>query len=167
MPKQIKLKLRKVFFKYDKPLPKKIKGDVLVPGWGKAALANWDGTVTTSKITIDKVINPKKVLAHFTPGKPGHPDFYQILEELADLHARKNQDYSGDDPLANFKLCETAGIPAWKGVVVRLTDKMSRILTFAKKGTLEVKDEAITDTLQDMAVYAILALILYREGKKE
>ena len=118
----------------------------------------------------DKIDNTpqivNRVIITDTP-RSGHPDFYQILEELADLHARKNQDYSGDDPLLNFKMCEHAGIPAWKGVVVRLTDKMSRILTFAKKGTLEVKDEAITDTLQDMAVYAILALILYREGKKE
>ena len=34
----------------------------------------------------------------------GHPQFYKILEELADLHSKKNYQYSTDkDPLSNFK----------------------------------------------------------------
>jgi hypothetical protein len=57
-----------------------------------------------------------------------------------------------------------AGIEPWKGVVVRLGDKYSRLCNFAKKGKFEVKDESVEDTLKDLAVYGILALILYREG---
>ena len=94
----------------------------------------------------------------------GHHMFYQILDELKDLHSRKNQDYSGEDPLSNLKMCEKGGLPGWKGVVVRLTDKISRLLTFMKKGTFQVSDESLEDTLKDVAVYAILALILYRES---
>lgn len=95
----------------------------------------------------------------------GHPMFYEIVDELKDLHSRKNADYAGDDPLRNLRMCEEAGIPSWKGVIVRLTDKMSRLMTFAKKESFEVKDESVEDTFCDSAVYSILGLILYRESK--
>ena len=36
----------------------------------------------------------------------GHPKFYKIVEELKDLHSRKNFDYAGTgDPLGNFDRC--------------------------------------------------------------
>lgn len=98
--------------------------------------------------------------------KHGHPRFYELLDELAELHSRKNHDYSGDDPLANLKMTEAAGIAAWVGVVVRLTDKMSRLLSFAKKRTLLVQDEGIVDTLKDMAIYALLGIVLFEEREK-
>ena len=58
---------------------------------------------------------------------------------------------------------------AWKGCCVRIGDKFSRIMGFAKKEKLKVKDESIKDTLVDMANYALIALILYEEdnGKKK
>lgn len=95
----------------------------------------------------------------------GHPMFKEILKELQDLHDRKNHDYAGDNPLGNLEMCEMGGVPAWKGVIVRLTDKMARLLSFARKGELQVKDESVEDTLKDMAIYAILGLILYRTRK--
>lgn len=94
----------------------------------------------------------------------GHPRFYALLSEIAELHAAKNHDYAGDaDPLRNLRMCEAAGIEAWKGVVVRLTDKLSRLQGFAKSGELRVKDESVIDTFKDMAVYSLLGLILYEE----
>lgn len=93
----------------------------------------------------------------------GHPEFYLILEEMADLHSRKNHDYAGDDPLSNLRACEEIGMPAWKGVLVRLMDKWGRLKQFAKQGMLEVQDESIIDTLMDNAVYSILCIILMRE----
>lgn len=96
----------------------------------------------------------------------GHPMFYEVLEELAELHSRKNHDYAGDyDPLRNLRQCEEMGIPAWKGVAVRMTDKMDRIKSFCKKEEYMVNDEGIKDTFRDMAVYSILALILYDEAQ--
>jgi len=97
----------------------------------------------------------------------GHPDFYKILDELKELHSKKNQDYAGNDPLSNLKETEDMGIPAWKGVAIRLSDKYSRLKTFVKKEQYEVKDESVEDVFRDMAVYAILGLILYRESKKD
>lgn len=90
--------------------------------------------------------------------------FEKILDEMKEIHNRKNADYAGDDPLSNLRLSQMAGIEPWKGVVVRLGDKYSRLCNFAKKGKFEVKDESVEDTLKDLSVYAILCLILYREG---
>jgi hypothetical protein len=90
--------------------------------------------------------------------------FYELLEEMKTTHDAKRHDYaSEEDVFANFRTCEQAGIPAWKGCCVRLGDKFSRIMGFAKKEKLKVKDESIKDTLIDMANYAIIALILYEE----
>ena len=95
-------------------------------------------------------------------GRHGHPGFYRLLDEMADLHDRKNHDYAGDDPLSNLKLCSTFGIAPWLGVIVRLTDKWSRITQLATKEA-QVTDESIEDTLLDNAVYSLLAIVLRRE----
>jgi hypothetical protein len=100
-------------------------------------------------------------------GYHGHPKFYEILQEMADLHSNKNHDYAGNDPLQNLRLCELGGLAGWKGVVVRLTDKISRLLTFMNTGELKVKDESVEDTFKDAAVYSVLGLILYREQKNK
>jgi hypothetical protein len=101
-------------------------------------------------------------------GGHGHPRFYELLAEMRRVHDAKNHDYAGSrsDPLANFRLCEAMGLPGWKGVLVRLTDKMSRLTSFAKQGTLEVKDESVCDTFLDLAVYALLGRILFEEQAK-
>ncbi|KKM24785.1 hypothetical protein LCGC14_1601590 [marine sediment metagenome] len=99
-------------------------------------------------------------------GRPvfhGHPRFYELLDEMSNLHSRKNHDYSGDDPLSNLKSSVEIGIPAWKGILIRLMDKWARLKTFAKKETLEVKDESIKDTLMDNAVYSLLCIIVYED----
>lgn len=100
--------------------------------------------------------------------KGGHARFYEILKEVESIHDKKNRDYNaGDDPLGNFKMAALAGIPPWKGIVIRLSDKMARLLSFAKRESFEVKDESVIDTLRDMAVYSILAIILYEEEEKK
>ena len=94
--------------------------------------------------------------------------FYELLEEMKKTHNAKRHDYaSTKDVFANFRTCELAGIPAWKGCCVRIGDKFSRIMGFAKKEKLEVKDESIKDTLIDMANYALICAILYDETKQE
>ena len=94
--------------------------------------------------------------------------FYELLETMKNTHDAKRHDYANpDDVFANFRTCEQAGIPAWKGCCVRLGDKFSRIMGFAKKEKLKVKDESIKDTLIDMANYSLIALILYEETLEE
>jgi hypothetical protein len=93
----------------------------------------------------------------------GHPRFYALLKEMEDLHDRKNNNYSKDtDPLSNLKQSESFGIPAYLGALVRMSDKWSRLQELAK-GKKDLVGESFTDTLMDMAVYAILCIILYEE----
>lgn len=93
----------------------------------------------------------------------GHPRFYELLLQIAELHARKNHDYAKDkDPLSNLKMCESFGITPFQGILVRLSDKWSRITQLSKKQAM-VKDESILDTLMDMAVYSLLAIIVKEE----
>ncbi len=95
-------------------------------------------------------------------GYKGHPLFYILLDEIADLHSRKNADYAGDDPLSNLRLCQQFGIEPWRGCLVRMSDKWSRITQLANRDA-EVGDEPIEDTLLDMAVYSLLCIVLRRE----
>ncbi len=93
--------------------------------------------------------------------------FNEIVKEMVELHDKKNHDYAGDEYLSNFLMCEKhMGIPGWKGCIVRLSDKMSRIMNIAKNDEISVGDEKITDTLMDLAVYAIITRILYEDFKK-
>jgi hypothetical protein len=81
----------------------------------------------------------------------------------------KNADYTGvgDDPFANFSRVESLGITdTVRGFLVRMTDKFSRITSFAQKGVLQVKDESVEDTLFDLANYCLLLAAYIRSRKK-
>lgn len=100
-----------------------------------------------------------------------HPTLQQyldLLDKMREVAIAKSHDYAGtEDPMSNFKQCELMGLPAWKGIVVRLGDKFSRICNFAKQNELKVKDESLEDTLLDNAVYSLLCIVLYREWRKD
>ena len=77
------------------------------------------------------------------------------------LMEKKNHDYSGgtsaEDPFLNFTRVERLGITDTKrGFMVRLTDKLSRLITFIDTGTYAVPDEKIEDTVIDMINYTLL-----------
>lgn len=94
----------------------------------------------------------------------GHPDFYRLLDELADIHSRKNRDYaSTTDPLSNLRMSEKLGIPAHQGAFIRMGDKFARLEQLLSGKEAHVKEESVEDTFKDLAVYSLLALILYRE----
>ena len=99
----------------------------------------------------------------------GHPRFYEYLNRMASIHSAKNHDYAKiDDPLSNLKLTEVMGwVPGWQSVIVRLGDKLCRLVNFAKKGEFKVKNESFIDTCIDLANYAILCAILFEERKTQ
>lgn len=70
----------------------------------------------------------------------------------------KNSDYaSNDNPFENFIMCEQLGIASTlQGFLTRMLDKIARINTFAKRGSLVVKTESVQDSLLDLANYCIL-----------
>ncbi len=97
--------------------------------------------------------------------RPGSAQFVAILEEMKTLHLRKTLDYGDDeDALANVRQgAEFVDIEPWRGCLVRMADKMQRLRTFCRTGRLV--HEGVEDTLLDLAAYAAIALVLYREAK--
>ena len=101
------------------------------------------------------------------PDRKGHPRFYELLEEMADLHSRKNAHYTaGQEHFANIRESERFDVPAWKGCLIRMGDKWNRIISIAK-GQKGVADETTKDTLMDMAVYSLICIILMEENERK
>lgn len=91
-------------------------------------------------------------------------DLIQHHEELChqalELMKKKNHDYAGNSgktPFANFERCEAMGICTTEaGFLVRMTDKLSRLSTFADAGKLQVDNEGYNDAIVDIINYCIL-----------
>ena|SRR3990167_2858090 len=95
---------------------------------------------------------------------PKSQRFHDILQELGALHDRKQRDYGrDDDPFANVRASNEWGIEPWVGAMVRLTDKVRRLQALARRGQLA--NEAAEDSFRDIAVYAVIAAVLYEETK--
>lgn len=105
-------------------------------------------------------------------------DFIDGIEETFtkcfDVVKRKNSDYANEnDPLYNFNFCQRVGVAPARGILVRLTDKLSRISNLLDREA-QVKDESIIDSIEDAINYlAILKEVVIDDsikkmyGKKE
>ena len=97
---------------------------------------------------------------------PNSARFHEILETVGQLHDKKQKDYgSGDDPFANVRATERWGMPAWIGAMMRANDKVVRLQSFVQNGTLA--NEGVEDSLLDIAVYSIIALVLFELWRRE
>lgn len=98
----------------------------------------------------------------------GDPTYLQLLEDMRQLHIKKNAGYAGDsaDRWANFRLSESFGVSPFLGVMVRMSDKWIRIINLIKNPLLDQVGESIDDTLFDLAAYALIAICIRREGKE-
>ena len=77
----------------------------------------------------------------------------------------KAKDYAKDvDPFANFRACEQFGIPLERGILVRISDKISRINNLFDKEA-DVVDESIDDTIRDAINYLNIISIYLKEKK--
>jgi len=93
---------------------------------------------------------------------PNSARFHEILGELGALHDRKQADYGkGDDPFANVRSSEEWGVDGWKGAMIRLNDKVKRLQNYSRNGTL--KNEGVEDSFMDIAVYAVIAYVLWEQ----
>ena len=72
----------------------------------------------------------------------------EIMKENRELYIRKNADYGNS--FEDF---------AWIGLLVRLNDKINRILCLMDSDNIKVKDERVEDTIQDLYNYGILSLM--------
>jgi hypothetical protein len=94
--------------------------------------------------------------------KQEYIEFFEAqTKKMLEITKAKNADYtgSGDDPFANFTRVEVLGICSTEqGFLTRMFDKFSRITSFVQKGTLQVKNESVEDTLLDLSIYSLLML---------
>jgi hypothetical protein len=63
-------------------------------------------------------------------------------------------------------IAEGFGLPPHMGVLIRMSDKFSRIQELSK-GKVDKVGESIKDTLMDMAIYSLLAIVLFEEAEKK
>jgi hypothetical protein len=92
--------------------------------------------------------------------------YLQLLDDMAELHMRKNAGYSGEDnpdAWANFRMAEQFGVSAFQGCLVRMSDKYIRITNLVRRPESEQVGENIKDTLMDLAAYALIAVCLLEE----
>ena len=91
----------------------------------------------------------------------GHRVYFSKWISMCKIHTAKNSDYShGFDPLSNFKKSLKLNVKPSIAILIRMQDKWERIHNLIKKGSAEVKDESIEDTLLDLANYALLCLAI-------
>nr|DAN97290.1 MAG TPA: Nucleotide modification associated domain 1 [Caudoviricetes sp.] len=127
--------------------PDHIKIDNLYKGYEKT-----HEEVKLSDGLKEMASNKEKEYSHGKTKGIESDTFESVLDEMRDLHAKKNKDY-GD---AFHKSFEEFGVTAG---VVRLNDKMERVKSLVKNGKAEVKDESLMDTLKDMASYAVMLYV--------
>lgn len=86
----------------------------------------------------------------------------QTFQECEDIATKKNADYAeATDAFKNFRYAEMFGIPAEKGVLIRITDKLARVNNLLTRDA-QVLDEKVTDTLNDAINYlAILKALIH------
>jgi hypothetical protein len=81
---------------------------------------------------------------------------HEIHEEALYLFARKNQDYG--DSFAEYG-------PV--GVIVRMGDKIRRLVSISSSGINLVNTESLRDTLIDLHNYAAMAIMTLDDTKHE
>lgn len=95
--------------------------------------------------------------------------YLELLEEMEQLHIKKNAGYAGHDPdaWANFRMSEAVGVSAFLGCLVRMSDKYIRVTNLVKDPALDRVGESIKDTLFDLAAYSLIAICLLEEQEQQ
>ena len=81
-----------------------------------------------------------------------------IIEHAMSILHGKRRDYSGtEDPFRNLRSSEVHGVEPWRGTLVRLQDKLSRVRSIMEAGgDMQVK-ESLLDTFADVINYTCIA----------
>lgn len=141
-----------------------------LPHWNREKdIGNWtdDGRAffnhQVKKISL-RPAEPERRAAIPVHDMTGDPRFHAVLKEMGDLHDERQRGYgTPTDPFANVRASEAWGIPAWQGAIIRACDKIKRLQTYATTGQLS--GERVEDAFLDLANYAAIGLVLFREGK--
>ena len=79
-----------------------------------------------------------------------------VQNEALELFRKKNLDYG--DAFANYGTI---------GVIIRMSDKIQRLISITNRGVNLVNNESLRDTLIDLHNYAAMAIMLIDENKEE
>ena len=103
----------------------------------------------------------------------GHPDFYKIIDELKELHSKKNYQYANlENPLGNFdrvsRLCskllkDNINKPL-AIALINMAKQVDAVYDMVGEGKTDTV-ENIEDKLKDIAVYAVISIILLKKEK--
>jgi hypothetical protein len=140
-----------------------VDGILLLPNWGYSIGCSFELFVFS--ILGFPIYDATKPVADLKNGLLVSPRFAvaQHFLELFTLYNKKQFDYGTlEDPMANIKSSNEYGISPLLGVFLRMNDKIARLKSFARKGML--LNESVCDTLNDIAVYAIIGKILLMEN---
>lgn len=90
--------------------------------------------------------------------KPKYLDqaFDEELKKLLEIFIRKHKDYGKDNILDNGEL----------GIIFRINDKLRRIQNLMSKPG-EPMNESVKDNWQDIAVYAVIGMLLQDDRFKD
>ena len=92
-------------------------------------------------------------------------EFKQTLDKMYSIAEKKNADYSKNGAFDNFELVEKMWITTTsKWLLTRMADKFSRVCNLDGEEA-QIVEETIEDTLVDLANYAILLKIHYKNKK--
>lgn len=105
----------------------------------------------------------------------GHPKFHELLEEIGELHNRKNYDYAegmAEGPLGNFLrisgLMKNYPDMDWStptGVaLIYALKQFDAAMTMLSTGKTSKTGEGLGERMRDVAIYALLAIILNEEA---
>lgn len=108
--------------------------------------------------------SPDRPAASTYPMSPkGLEEFFEFLHRSnMRLMKKKNADYANSDDVF-FNLRRGGEY----GVIIRMDDKVSRLLNLLKEGADAPKvDESIDDTLRDLGIYSSLCLAMRHEARQ-
>lgn len=107
-------------------------------------------------------VSPRSESVQAAQRHPASAAFHALLRDAGEMHDRKQSDYGTDeDPFANVRAASEWGLPGSLGACIRINDKIRRLQAFYRKGSLA--NESVEDAFMDIAVYALIGLLLYRE----
>lgn len=123
------------------PSPPKATIQVDASNWGKSRTAAIEAAKGYMADSVTPKFDPDNVHAHL-----------EVCGELNATYEKKNADY-GDSFAQSL---DKHGLIA---AIVRMDDKMNRVINLYKADERLVEDESIRDTLMDLANYAIMSVM--------
>lgn len=100
----------------------------------------------------------------------GRKRFVELIEDAKHLFLKKNAGYAGKgnpDPWANFRHSSGFGISPAAGVLVRISDKFSRLQALTLDPSNDQVGESRKDSAFDMAVYCLIYICLLEEEEEK